>query len=280
MKLAPEILFEWHAPREIIEYDANRLRSRSRKVIPFTLIMALLIEMVLLIPSIVILYKYGPEFAALIPSFVRRFVIAGIIIALGTPLLLYVIQPMLLKRKKVCYQITPDVFVIKTDSVRKIRWEKMRFIGTIPHEELSDYQFLNLFYQQTKLSIPLPEPDLSEKIVSYISSKTQPLTDVALIQNIVISPKQNLCLSFLSVLYIGVFVFIVYNLKHIPVHENAFILSLLPLLFISCILFLGPGTLGMIFFYRSLLFRRKDLKQYALQYNFLALLFALCICTV
>ena len=275
MKLAPEILFEWYAPREIIEYDANQLHSRSRKVIPFTLIMGFLFEIFLLFPIILILQKCGPEEAKLIPSFVRLFVIAGLIFALGTPLLLYVLQPMSLKRKKVRYQITPDVLIIKTDSIRKIRWEKLYFIGIFPHEELSGYQFLNLFHKQTKLSIPLPEPVVSEKIVFYISSKIQPIKDNALVQNIVISLKQKLHLWLLSALYIGLFIFILYNLKHIAVHENS--LPFVFLLLIYGIIFLGPGTLGMMFFHHSLFFRRKDLKQYAMQYNFLALLLALCI---
>jgi hypothetical protein len=269
MKSESEILFEWYAPQEIIEYDANKIRSRSRKVIPFTLITALLFEMFLLFPIIMILQKCGTEEAKLIPSFVRIFVFAGLIIALGTPLLLYVLQPMMLRRRKVCYRITPDFLMIKTDGVRKFRWGRMCFIGTTPHEELCDYQFLNLFYKQTKLSIPLPAPDLSKKIISYISSKIQPIKDNTLVQNIIISIEQKLYLWLLSVLYSGVFIFILYNLKRIPVHEN--ILPFMFLLFTYGIIFFGPGTLGMLLFYHSLFFRRKDLKQYAMQYNFSAL---------
>ena len=269
-----EILFEWHKPQEIIEYEANKLCLRYRKIFPLTVIIALFLEVCLLIPIILILQKCGPEEAKQIPSFVGIFFLAGIV-TIGILLLIYTLEPMFLKRKKIGFQITDNAFIIKADQTRKLPWQKISCSWVTSHEKYPNYQILNLFYKKTKLSYPLPNSDNSEKIISFVSKKVNPIIDKKLTKDIKITSAHNLSLLLLVGSYSIIFFAFLSCIRNVSFRED-----LRPFIFLIVTygtLFIGPGTIGMFFLYRPLFFQRKDLQKHALLYNFIAFLILLIV---
>lgn len=274
MASKPEILFEWSIPRDVTESQAMQLRLRYRKFFPLTVVIIFMISICLLIPAIFTLRACGPEGIKLIPYIFKTFFLAGSF-AVGISLLSYICDPLLLKHRKISYQITLDALIMNADGQRKIKWQKMQFIGIEPIEDIPDRCLLKLFYKKGIFSIPLPELELSERIVTFVRCKLKPVDNKVLIDDIVISRKQKICLFVLSGIYMVCWLLIAYYLKCTAPPKNLYPFIFL-FLYIS--LLLGPGTIGMFYFYRRLFFQRKDLQKYAMQYNLLLLLPIPCVC--
>jgi hypothetical protein len=139
------------------------------------------------------------------------------------------------------------------------------FIGVTPPDQLDKYQCLNLFYKKRKLSFPLPDSTLADEIIKFVSEKSKIEKDDSLIEPIVITRKQKTFIFCLIGTYILLPFFIAFFLISPLISKQAAGIFLLIWFYVG--LFLGPGTVSMLIFYRPLYFRRADLQREGKGYN-------------
>lgn len=268
MKPKPKILFEWDTPQEIKNYQACKSLKSWKRLIPITILIAILLEIALLIPIVLILKKCGPEYEYLIWKFVKIFLFAipGILtFTIGFAALEQVTMRLTSKWTRKPYQITNEAMLTSSDKYPKIPWKQMMFIGITPHSELEEFQCLSIFYKKRKRSITLPASNETAAIVSFVSNHAEIKKDDSLLKEIHLTKKQKQLLHISTVLYILLPLVIYCSLVNI--FESNAVAPMTTLIWILISLFIGPGTISMFFFYRSLYFQRYDLQQKAMRYN-------------
>jgi len=268
MNPKPEILFEWHTPQEIRDYQAKKSLRSSKRIIPITILVAVLLEIALLIPIVLILKKCGPEYEYLIWQLIKIFLLAipGVsTFTIGLAAFEQITMRWPPKWTRKSYKITKEALLTPSDKSPKIPWKQMMFIGITPHKELKKIQMLSIFYKKQKRLIPLPNSEETDAIISFVSNHAEIEKDETLLKDIHFTKKQKKLLHILTGLYI-LSPFIIYFLIDSTFESNA-VAPMTALICILISLFIGPGTIFMLFFYRSLYFRRYDLHHKVMGYN-------------
>ncbi len=268
MKKKPEILFEWLVPQEIREYQAKIKLQRWFRIIPITLVAGIVLEVCLLIPIIMILKKCGPEYSKIPPDLLRIFIVA-IPAMMIIPIIAVIWEQISLrcppKWTGEYYQITEKYLIKKSNEAKPIKWDNAMFIGVSPHSKLTEYFHLNIFHNKIKKRILLPKSDLAEEIIEFVSSHCKIEKDDIVLSPIRLTPKQKVSIYCTIGLFILISTGLFYCMRFFTNSKDIFAIIFLIWMYGS--LLFGPGTLSLMLFYRSLYFRRHDLRIIALKYN-------------
>ncbi|MHC4962961.1 MAG: hypothetical protein ACYTGA_12685 [Planctomycetota bacterium] len=272
MKTESEILFEWDKPREIIEYEVDMFRQRGPKISLYVSTIVFMIIISLLIPILLILQRC--EIGSL--YFFAIFFAAGILVPAAWLIFLFIIIPTYYsKNLKMTYQITSAAFISKTDKKLRFKWNEFTGFWVSEHERCKGRKILNLYYRKFKKTIALPDNNMADSIVAFVSNNLTEITDDSMRRSISLTFKQNSFLAVISMLYSFLICVSLFFGGLFVSTEGIFGFIVLTSMCIT--LYAGLGTLGMYLLYHKLIFKRKDLTQIAMIYNGLAFIGILCV---
>ncbi|MHC4554328.1 MAG: hypothetical protein ACYSUS_03375, partial [Planctomycetota bacterium] len=198
MKTESEILFEWDKPREIIEYEVDMFRQRGPKISLYVSTIVFMIIISLLIPTLLILQRC--EIGSL--YFFAIFFAAGILVPAAWLIFLFIIIPTYYsKNLKMTYQITSAAFISKTDKKLRFKWNEFTGFWVSEHERCKGRKILNLYYRKFKKTIALPDNNMADSIVAFVSNNLTEITDDSMRRSISLTFKQNSFLAVISMLY-------------------------------------------------------------------------------
>jgi len=252
------IIHKWKEPKEVILYVSDLLIGMGKELVPRVLLLAGGI----LFAVFFFLSRILPE--GILPDPKRAFIMT--LLVPGLMCLIYFLYPILIRFFTPTYQISDKTIVRRSIfSETAMSWKTVTGYSLFEEEQFPDVLAITVHAKKRKMVLLVPKGELSEQVTATFSQRCTLISERA------DSPPARTMLTNAQYLWLLVFS-LAYSMGIaylVHPYRSGFLIGFV----VVATMVFGPGTLGCIAIYGIKSFRQKDVRGYALIFNFLAAMF-------